>query len=67
MAVILLNAGMHAARRLWTTLEPLQAFYVAEEYHQDYAARNPYQPYISYVAQPKVDSLRKNFPEKLKN
>jgi len=50
-----------------TTLEPLQAFYVAEEYHQDYAARNPYQPYISYVAQPKVDSLRKNFPDKLKN
>jgi peptide-methionine (S)-S-oxide reductase len=50
-----------------TTLEPLEAFYVAEEYHQDYAARNPNQPYIVYVAQPKVEKLRKNFAERLKN
>src|SRR6059036_1887686 len=49
-----------------TTLEPLEAFYVAEEYHQDYAARNPDQPYIVYVAQPKVDKLRENFAERLK-
>ena len=49
-----------------TTLEPLEAFYPAEEYHQDYAARNPNQPYIVYVAQPKVDKLRENFAEKLK-
>jgi peptide-methionine (S)-S-oxide reductase len=49
-----------------STLEPLQEFFVAEEYHQDYAARNPQQPYIAYVAQPKVDKLRKNFPERLK-
>ena len=50
-----------------STLEPLQEFFVAEEYHQDYAARNPQQPYIAYVAQPKVDKLRKNFPNRLKN
>jgi peptide-methionine (S)-S-oxide reductase len=49
-----------------TTLEPLETFYVAEEYHQDYAARNPYQPYIAYVAQPKVDKLRENFADRLK-
>ena len=49
-----------------TTLEPLEAFYEAEEYHQDYAARNPNQPYIVYVAQPKVDKLRENFAERLK-
>jgi peptide-methionine (S)-S-oxide reductase len=49
-----------------TTLEPLRQFYVAEDYHQDYAARNPYQPYIAYVAQPKVDKLRMNFAERLK-
>src|SRR5262245_21828388 len=48
-----------------TTLEPLQAFYVAEDYHQDYAARNPAQPYIAYVAQPKVEKLRENFAERL--
>jgi peptide-methionine (S)-S-oxide reductase len=50
-----------------TTLEPLREFYVAEEYHQDYAARNPNQPYIAYVAQPKVDKLRSNFRDRLKN
>jgi peptide-methionine (S)-S-oxide reductase len=50
-----------------TTLEPLDTFYVAEEYHQDYAARNPNQPYIVYVAQPKVDKLRENFADRLKN
>ena len=41
-----------------TTLEPLEAFYVAEDYHHDYAARNPQQPYIRAVAEPKVKKLR---------
>ena len=41
-----------------TTLEPLEAFYDAEEYHFDYAARNPFQPYIRMVAAPKVSKLR---------
>jgi peptide-methionine (S)-S-oxide reductase len=49
-----------------TTLEPLEEFYAAEEYHQDYAARNPNQPYVVYVAQPKVDKLRENFSDRLK-
>lgn len=42
-----------------TTLEPLEAFYEAEPYHHDYAARNPSQPYIRAVAAPKVAKLRK--------
>jgi peptide-methionine (S)-S-oxide reductase len=50
-----------------TTLEPLKEFYVAEDYHQDYAARNPSQPYVAYVAQPKVEKLRENFADRLKN
>jgi peptide-methionine (S)-S-oxide reductase len=49
-----------------TTLEPLDAFYVAEDYHQDYAARNPNQPYIAYISAPKVDKLRKYFSDRLK-
>ena len=49
-----------------TTLEPLTAFYVAEDYHQDYAARNPDQPYVVYVAQPKLEKLRENFADRLK-
>ena len=49
-----------------TTLEPLTAFYAAEDYHQDYAARNPNQPYVAYVALPKVETLRANFGDRLK-
>lgn len=49
-----------------TTLEPLDAFHTAEEYHQNFAARNPMQPYVRAVAAPKVDKLRKGFPERLK-
>ena len=45
---------------------PLEAFYEAETYHQDYAARNPGQPYIMFVAQPKVEKLREHFEDRLK-
>jgi peptide-methionine (S)-S-oxide reductase len=41
-----------------TTLEPLEQFFEAEQYHHDYAARNPNQPYIRAVAAPKVEKLR---------
>jgi peptide-methionine (S)-S-oxide reductase len=50
-----------------TSLEPLAGFYVAEEYHQDYAERNPGQPYIEAVAMPKVEKLREYFGDKLKD
>ena len=49
-----------------TTLEPLEAFYEAETYHHDYAARNPNQGYMAGVSMPKVRKLQKFFPEKLK-
>jgi peptide-methionine (S)-S-oxide reductase len=41
-----------------TEVGPLEAFYEAETYHQDYAARNPLNPYIVFNAQPKVRKLR---------
>src|SRR6266481_1845750 len=41
-----------------TEVVPLQAYYQAETYHQDYAARNPLNPYIVFNAQPKVRKLR---------
>ena len=41
-----------------TEVVPLEAFYQAETYHQDYAARNPLNPYIVVNAQPKVRKLR---------
>lgn len=50
-----------------TTLEPLETFYPAETYHQDYAARNPNQPYIAAVSTPKVEKLRSYYPDRLKD
>ena len=61
-----LNEAHVFAEPIATTLEKLDKFYVAEDYHQDYAARNPNQPYVAYVAQPKVDKLKENFADKLK-
>ncbi|MBI2826551.1 MAG: bifunctional methionine sulfoxide reductase B/A protein [Planctomycetia bacterium] len=46
------------SRPIVTTLEPLAAFYPAEQYHQDYAARNPHQPYVQFHAMPKVCKIR---------
>jgi peptide-methionine (S)-S-oxide reductase len=39
------------------------AFYPAEGYHQDYAINHPYQPYIAFNDLPKVENLRKTFPD----
>lgn len=49
-----------------TRLEPHTGFYPAEDYHQDYAVRNPGQPYIEAVAMPKVEKLREYFAGRLK-
>ncbi|MCC2657740.1 MAG: Peptide methionine sulfoxide reductase MsrA [Panacagrimonas sp.] len=49
-----------------TRLEPLEAFYDAEGYHQDYAARHPSQPYIAGVSMPKVEKTRHVFSDLLK-
>jgi peptide-methionine (S)-S-oxide reductase len=49
-----------------TELEPLEAFYEAEDYHHDYAARNPNQPYIRGVSAPKVAKLKKVHADMLK-
>jgi len=49
-----------------TTLEPLEQFFEAEEYHQNFVARNPGQPYVAAIAVPKVNKLVKAFGDKLK-
>ena len=50
-------------RPIVTQVVPLQGFYAAEAYHQNYAALHPYQPYIVYNDAPKVEHLRQEFPE----
>lgn len=53
-------------RLIVTTLEPLEAFYEAEPAHDDYAARNPGQPYVTHVVAPKVEKVRAAYPGRLK-
>jgi peptide-methionine (S)-S-oxide reductase len=54
-------------RPLVTQVEPLQAFYPAEAYHQDYFKRNPYAGYCQVVIAPKVAKFRKMYFERLKS
>jgi peptide-methionine (S)-S-oxide reductase len=54
-------SGAFGKKKIATTLEPLEAFYPAESYHQYYADRNPDQPYIRFNALPKIDKVRKLF------
>lgn len=60
-----------SAQDLWgapivTQVVPESAFYVAEDYHQEYFANNPNQPYCMFVVAPKVAKFRKQFLERLK-
>lgn len=50
-------------RPIVTKVVPLQGFYRAEEYHQNYAALHPNQPYIMFNDAPKVEHLKQEFPE----
>jgi peptide-methionine (S)-S-oxide reductase len=50
-------------KRIVTQVVPLKAFYRAEDYHQDYALKNPDNPYILVCDRPKVEALKKQFPD----
>lgn len=49
-----------------TAVEPATQFWRAEEYHQDYLANNPYQPYCVFVVSPKLEKFRVKFASKRK-
>ena len=49
-----------------TTVEPFEAFYSAESYHQEYYENNPNLGYCRLVINPKVEKFEKVFREKLK-
>jgi peptide-methionine (S)-S-oxide reductase len=60
-----------SAARVWdspivTEVVPLDKFYPAEGYHQDYFEKNPTQPYCRAVVAPKVSKFRKLFLDRLK-
>ncbi|MCX7556579.1 peptide-methionine (S)-S-oxide reductase MsrA [Xanthomonadaceae bacterium JHOS43] len=50
-----------------TSLELLQAFYPAEDYHQDYAAQHPDQPFIRAAAAPKVEKVKAWYADRIKS
>jgi peptide-methionine (S)-S-oxide reductase len=53
-------------KRIVTEVTPIDQFYPAEDYHQEYFANNPYQPYCMAIVAPKVAKARKHFYAKLK-
>jgi len=65
--VIQLNAAQVFGAPIATTIEDGATFYAAEAYHQNYAARNPAQPYVAAVAAPKINKLHKYFADRLKS
>jgi peptide-methionine (S)-S-oxide reductase len=56
-----LNAAKVYSKPIVTKVGPLQGFYPAEAYHQDYLTLHPSQPYIAYNDIPKVENLKKLF------
>jgi peptide-methionine (S)-S-oxide reductase len=58
-----LDQAKRFSRPIVTQIVPLTAFYTAEGYHQDYAARHPDDPYIFYNDAPKVAHLQEHLPD----
>lgn len=57
-----INAAKVFSAPIVTQVAPLQGFYRAEDYHQDYATLYPDQPYIAYNDLPKINNLQKMYP-----
>jgi peptide-methionine (S)-S-oxide reductase len=53
-------------RPIVTEVTAFEAFYPAEDYHQEYFARNPYQGYCQAIIAPKVAKFRKMYVERLR-
>lgn len=58
-----LDAAHVFPSKIVTDVTPLEAFYRAEDYHQDYAIHNPGNPYIQVCDRPKVEALKQQFPD----
>ena len=67
----LFTEAIERAKKVWgeaivTTVEPLEKFWMGEEYHQDFFAKNPNQGYCNFVVKPKMDKTAKAFNSYLK-
>lgn len=61
-----LNEAKVFSKPIVTEVAPLEKFYVAEGYHQDFVKRNPAHPYVVVNAIPKVSKTKKEFPDLLR-
>jgi peptide-methionine (S)-S-oxide reductase len=61
-----LTAAKAFKNKIVTEVVPLKAFYIAEDYHQDYVKHNPMNPYVQVNSVPKVSKLKKTYPEWVK-
>lgn len=61
--VMQLDAAHVFPKKIVTEVTPLKGFYRAEDYHQDYALHNPNNPYILVCDRPKIEALKKEYPE----
>lgn len=61
--IVQLNKARAFSKPIVTQVVPFKAFYPAEEYHQNFLARNPTNPYIVYNDMPKLYYLKKEFPD----
>jgi peptide-methionine (S)-S-oxide reductase len=62
-----LNNAHVFSRPIATQLAPLESFYAAEAYHQNFIDRNPNYPYVVIYDLPKLDQLRQQFSDLYKN
>jgi len=58
-----LNRAKAFSRAIVTEVAPLKAFYQAEDYHQNYLALHPNEPYIVFNDMPKLAALKQQFPD----
>jgi peptide-methionine (S)-S-oxide reductase len=58
-----LDAAKVFPKPIVTQVTPLKGFYDAESYHQDFALNNPDNPYIMVCDLPKIETLKKEFPD----
>ena len=58
-----INTAKVYDRTIATQVAPYSAFYAAEDYHQDYLSKHPNDPYIQFNDLPKIERLKKQYPE----
>lgn len=58
-----MTAAHTFSKPIVTQVVPLKGFYDAESYHQDYATNHPDNPYIQVCDRPKIETLKREFPE----